>query len=158
MGRGMCMKKWFLCLVALLGLTIITGCSNTTGLSGEKPPNAFIEIENKKFETTLGTYCWQNGCVDTAGPVELLESQKPIKVQSGETITLVMDYEIKPNEFHVAQISGNKETEVMVKDNRFTAPTQRGVYYYSYSVWWRVEKEANVSNGDAFYAFVIEVE
>jgi len=24
-----------------------------------------------------------------------------------------------------------KETEVMVKDKRFIAPTQRGVYYYS---------------------------
>jgi len=152
------MKKYFLYVVALLGLTFITGCSSTDGLSGEIPPKAFIEIENKKFETTLGTYCWQNGCVDTAGPVELLEGQKPIKVKSGETITLVLDYETKPNEFHVAQISGNKETKVVVKDNRFTAPTQRGVYYYSYGVWWMDEKEANVSNGDAFYAFVLEVE
>ncbi|MBG9453761.1 hypothetical protein ABE61_06600 [Lysinibacillus sphaericus] len=147
------MKKYFLYVVALLGLTIISGCSNT-----EEPPKAFIEIENKKFETTLGTYCWQNRCVDTAGPVELLEGQTPIKVKSGENITLGLDYETKPNKFHVAQISGNKETEVVVKDNRFTAPTQRGVYYYSYGVWWIDEKEANVSNGDAFYAFVLEVE
>ncbi|MFE3573347.1 hypothetical protein [Lysinibacillus sp. NPDC059133] len=151
------MKKCFLYVVALLGLTI-TGCSNSIGLSGEKPPQVFIEIENKKFETTLGTYCWQNGCVDTVGPVEMLEGKKPIKVKSGEKITLVMDYESKPNEFHVAQISDNKETEVMVKDNRFTAPTQRGVYYYSYGVWWMDEKEANVSHGDAFYAFVLEVD
>ncbi|MFB7155691.1 hypothetical protein [Lysinibacillus sp. NPDC056232] len=151
------MKKCFLYVVALLGLTI-TGCSNSIGLSGEKPPQVFIEIENKKFETTLGTYCWQNGCVDTVGPVELLEGKKPIKVKSGEKITLVMDYESKPNEFHVAQISENKETEVIVKDNRFTAPTQRGVYYYSYGVWWMDEKEANVSHGDAFYAFVLEVD
>ncbi|MGE7946244.1 hypothetical protein [Lysinibacillus sp. NPDC093688] len=151
------MKKYFLYLIALLVLTI-TGCSNTNGLSGEKPPKVFIDIENKKFETTLGTYCWQTGCVDTVGPVELLEGKNPIKVKSGEKITLVMDYEPKPNEFHVAQISNNKETEVMVKDNHFTAPTQRGVYYYSYGVWWKDEKEANVSHGDAFYAFALEVE
>ncbi|MEB2298889.1 hypothetical protein LAV72_04535 [Lysinibacillus xylanilyticus] len=151
------MKKYCLYVVALLVLSI-TGCSNTNGLSREKPPKVFINIENKKFETTLGTYCWQTGCVDTAGPVELLEGKKPIKVKSGEKITLEMDYESKPNEFYVAQMSGNKETEVVVKDNRFTAPTQRGVYYYTYGVWWMDEKEANVSNGDAFYAFALEVE
>jgi len=95
--------------------------------------------------------------VDTIGPIDLLEGQKPIKVKSGEQIRLVMDYEPKPNEFHVAQISDNKETEIVAKDNRFTAPTQRGVYYYSYGVWWMDEKEANVSHRDAFYAFALEV-
>jgi hypothetical protein len=154
------MKKYFLYFMALFGLTIM-GCSNNNGLSGVKPPKAFIEIDNKKFETTLGTYCWQGDrkaeCVDTGGPVELLEGKGPIKVKSGENITFVMDYEPKPNEFHVVQISNNKETEVMVKDNRFTAPTQSGVYYYSYGVWWMDEKEANLSHGDAFYAFILEV-
>jgi len=153
------MKKCFFILVALFGLTIM-GCSNN-GLSGGKPPKVFIEIDNKKFETTLGTYCWQgegkSECVDTAGPVELLKDKKPIEVKSGENITFLMDYEPKPNEFHVVQIGNNKETEVIVKDNRFTAPTQSGVYYYSYGVWWMDEKEANLSHGDAFYAFVLEV-
>jgi hypothetical protein len=46
-------------------------------LSGEKPLNAYIEIDNKRFDTKLGTYCWQTKgkgtCVDTAELVELLE-------------------------------------------------------------------------------------
>ncbi|MGE7673155.1 hypothetical protein ACQKMV_06155 [Lysinibacillus sp. NPDC094403] len=151
------MRKYFLYLVALFGLTIM-GCSNTNGLSGGEPPKVYIDIDNKKFETTLGTYCWQNTCVDTAGPVERLAGKKPIKVKSGENITLIMDYEPKPSEFHLVQISNNKETEVMVNDNSFTAPTQRGVYYYSYGIWWKDEKEANLSHGDAFYAFVLEVD
>ena len=50
-----------------------------------------------------------------------------------------------------------KELEVVVKDNHFTAPTQKGVYYYSYGVWWMDGKEENLSHGDAFYAFVLEV-
>ncbi len=158
---GICMKKYFLYVVALFGFTLM-GCSNTNELAVGKPPNAYIEIDNKKFETKLGTYCWQGDgkseCVDTAGPVELLEGKKPIKVKSGENITFVMDYEPKPNKFHVVQISNNKETEVIVTDNRFTAPTQPGVYYYSYGVWWMDEKEANLSHGDAFYAFVLEVD
>ncbi|MED4462060.1 hypothetical protein [Metabacillus fastidiosus] len=154
------MKKYLLCLMSLFGLTIM-GCSNNYGLSGEKPPKAFIEIDNKKVETTLGTYCWQGDgkgeCVDTVGPVELLEGKEPVKVKPGESITFVMDYKPQPNEFHVVQMNNNKETKVMVKDNHFTAPTQSGVYYYSYGVWWMDEKEANLSHGDAFYAFVLEV-
>lgn len=154
-------EEIFLYLVVLFGLTI-SGCSNTNEMSVGKPPKAYIEIDNKKFETTLGTYCWQgNGkieCVDTAGPVELLEGKKSIKVESGENITFVMDYESKPNKCHVVQMSNNKKTEVMVKDNHFTAPTQPGVYYYSYGVWWMDEKEENLSHGDAFYAFILEVD
>jgi hypothetical protein len=153
------MNKRLLILVIFIGLILI-GCSNE-GLSGGKPPKAFVEIDNERFETTLGTYCWQGGgkgtCIDTAGPIELLEGKKPIQVKPGENLTFVMDYEPKPNEFHVVQMSENKETEVVVKDNHFTAPTQKGVYYYSYGVWWMDEKEENLSHGDAFYAFVLEV-
>lgn len=153
------MKKWRLIFIALFGLAII-GCSNN-GSSGGKPPKAFIEINNKRFETVLGTYCWQeNGkgeCVDSVGTIELLKSKKPIEVKPGEKITFVMDYEPKPNKFHVIQISNNKETEIVVKDNHFSAPIQKGLYYYSYGVWWMDEKEENLSHGDAFYAFSLEV-
>jgi hypothetical protein len=138
-------------------LIILIGCSNN-GMVGEKPPEAFIEIQNKTHETKLGTYCWKNGCVDTIGPIEFLEGKKPIKVKAGEDIKFVMDFEPKPNDFYVIQINGSKETEVTVENNHFTAPKQKGIYYYSYGVWWMDEKEANLSNGDAFYAFVLEVE
>ncbi|WP_318508788.1 hypothetical protein [Bacillus sp. T3] len=153
------MKKRVFILVILIGLSLM-GCSNDR-LSGGKPPKAFIKINNEMFETTLGTYCWNGGrkttCIDTVGPIELLKGEKPIKVKSGENITFVMDYKPKPNEIHVVLMSNNKETEVEVKDNQFTVPTQKGVYYYSYGVWWMDDKEENLSHGDAFYAFVIEV-
>lgn len=32
------------------------------------------------------------------------------------------------------------------------------VKVYDYGVWWMDEKEENLSKGDAFYAFVLEVE
>ncbi|RKJ26985.1 hypothetical protein D7X33_43085, partial [Butyricicoccus sp. 1XD8-22] len=96
-------------------------------------------------------------CVDTAEPVELLKNENPIQVKAGEEITFEMDYEPKPNEFHVIQTNENNETEIVMEDNHFTAPMEKGVYYYSYGVWWMDKKEANVSNGDAFYAFVLEV-
>ena len=150
------MKKSFFIVAFLIGF-ILMGCSNGE-LSGEKPPNTLIGIGNDTYETVLGTYCWKNACADTAGPIELLEGKEPVKVKPGEIISIVMDYEPQPNEFHIEQISGNVETEIVVTNNRFTAPTQNGIYYYSYGVWWMDEKEENLSNGDAFYAFVLEVE
>lgn len=47
--------------------------------------------------------------------------------------------------------------EIEVNDQKFTAPDEKGIYYYSYGVWWMDEKEENVSNGDASYVFVLEV-
>ncbi|MDN3015598.1 hypothetical protein PH210_05165 [Paenibacillus sp. BSR1-1] len=149
------MNKSLFILLFLFGLTIM-GCSKE-GMSGEKPPEVYIKIGNVKYETKLGTYCWKGTCVDTAGPVDLLKGKEPIKVNPGERISFIMDYEPKPNEFHVSQISESIENEVLVKDNSFSVPIQKGVYYYSYGVWWMDEKEKNLSHGDAFYAFVLEV-
>ncbi|MEH7236804.1 hypothetical protein [Bacillus sp. JJ1562] len=152
------MKKWL--LVFLSGILItLAGCggNNSSKLTGSKPPETNIQIGNETYPTVLGTYCWSSTCVDTAGPEALLEGKEPIVVHPGEEITLVMDYEPMPNEVHVAYYTGDNETEVKVENHRFTAPEEKGVYYYSYGVWWMDEKEENVSNGDAFYAFALEV-
>ena len=156
------MKKWLVASWLIVGFTLF-GCSDmNNGITGEEPPEAVVKVGNKSYETTLGSYCWdgngQSICVDTAGPKELLKGREPIKVKSGKKINFVMNYEPKPNEFHVLQISESDEVEVIVKDNSFTAPLHEGIYYYSYGVWWMDEQEENVSNGDAFYNFVIEVE
>jgi hypothetical protein len=141
--------------VMLCGL-ILAGCSNN-GLSGFKPPAVFVKIGDDKFETDLGTYCWKATCVDTAGPVERLKGVEPVIVKAGETISFFMDYEPKPNKIHLIYFKDDQEKETKVADNRFTAPTQEGIYYYSYGVWWMDEKDEHLSHGDAFYAFVIEV-
>lgn len=153
------MKKQLVAVILFVGLVLV-GCSNG-GLPGKKPPKVFIELNNERFETKLGTYCWKSGnngiCVDTAGPEELLEGKKPLRVKAGEKVKLAMDFEPKPNEINLTQMSGEKETEVELTNQQFTAPLEKGLYYYSYSVWWMDEKEKNVSNGDAFYAFALEV-
>ncbi|WP_010676681.1 hypothetical protein [Bacillus timonensis] len=153
------MKKWM--LVLIIGFVItLSGCGGSTSskLTGSKPPETNIQIENETYPTKLGTYCWSSKfkgeCIDTAGPEALLEGKDPIVVQPGQEITFVMDYEPKPNEVHVAYYNGDKETEVTVENHRFTAPEEKGVYYYSYGVWWT---EGDVSSGDAFYAFALEV-
>ena len=167
-GGRKAMRK-FSIVTIMCFILILTACNgiftkNTDGsgnLSGNMPPIVNIEIDGVKHETKLGSYCWEsNGkaeCVDTAGPVELLANDEPIQIKSGEQITLTMDYTPKPNEIHLSQIKNNEEIEIEIKDQKFTASDEKGIYYYSYGVWWMDEKEENVSHGDAFYAFVLEV-
>lgn len=149
------MRKVTVVVVILLSVCIFSGCNNE--LSGSKPPSVSIKTNNKQHDTQLGTYCWNGGCVDTVGPVELLKEKEPIQVKTGEQITLNMDYTPKPNEIHLSQLENDGEVEIEVNHNQFIAPDEKGIYFYAYSVWWIDEEDENLSHGDAFYAFALEV-
>ncbi|WP_256358496.1 hypothetical protein [Bacillus sp. sid0103] len=153
------MSKWLAASVLFILLNLMGYSSNR--MDGDKPPKAMIQIGKQRYETMLGSYCWntkgQGKCVDTGGPVELLKGKKPIEVRPGEVVTFMMNDDPKPNEFHVIQMSNNNEIEVSVEKNRFTAPTTKGIYFYSYGVWWKDKKDEHVSKGDAFYAFALEI-
>lgn len=149
------MNRWLLLVIVFVGLNLL-GCSNDD-VSEEKPPQVFVETGNETHETILGTYCWENTCVDTVGPVEILEDEEPIRVKPGEIISLMMNYEPKPNEFSVMQMSKDGEQIGTIQDNQFTAPAEKGIYYYYYATRWKDEQEENVSHGDAYYAFALEV-
>ena len=156
------MKRIWMIGIILIGF-ILSGCGLIFGLeksalSGSKPPKVFIQIGDKQYETTLGTYCWKNKCVDTAGPVELLSGTEPIKVKPGEKISIMTDYQPEPNEIYLIEYSSVQERIIELKYKSFSAPMTQGIYHYSYSVWWKDLLKKNVSNGDASYAFVIEVE
>ncbi|GGK04467.1 hypothetical protein GCM10007063_28470 [Lentibacillus kapialis] len=155
----------FTVIAILLIVFILSGCgglfSKNTGengdLSGDSPPNAYIKVDNKKYDIKLGSYCWKSGCVDKVGPVEQLKDKEPIQVQAGEGIALGMDYTPKPNEVHLSKISNDKEVDAELKGNQFTAPNEKGIYYYDYGVRWMDEEKENLSHGDASYIFVVEV-
>lgn len=158
------MKK-LIVVFALLFALIVSGCGATSnGLSGSKPPNVHVEINGESYKAVLGSYCWDDSkgtaeCVDTGGPVELLKDEEPIQVKAGAEIKLTMDYTPKPNKIHFTRIiEDGEELEVVIHDNQFTAPTEKGTYFYSYGVWWMDEDDENLSHGDAFYAFAVEVQ
>jgi len=129
------------------------------GLPGTQPPDAFIEIGEARYETKLGTYCWSGEkagrCVDTLGPVELLKDKEPVQLEPGQIIRFVIEGEPKPNKVDLVQIHDHKHSTIKVTDFQFSAPQEKGVYYYSFGVWWMADNQ--VSLGDAFYNFVIEV-
>lgn len=159
------MKK-VLALLSVLAILLLGGCAENaaSGKSplGDKPPRAAIMIGEERYETKLGTYCWSSRtggmCVDTAGAVELMKGETPIKVQPGETLELVMDDTPSPDEQHLVQSLGPaRQTDIALNSSTFTAPEDAGIYYYDYSVWWHDKENTDISLGDAHYAFVIEV-
>ncbi|XRG80169.1 hypothetical protein V5E38_07645 [Rossellomorea sp. GAMAL-10_SWC] len=154
------MSRW-ICATVFFFYLILTGCSANNGLKGNEPPKTMVQVENQIYATKLGTYCWQlkgqGECVDTAGPAELLKDKKPIEVKPGENVKFIMNYKPKPNEIHLTQINNGKESEILLVKNQFSAPINKGVYYYSYGVHWMDKKDEHLSNGDASYAFALEV-
>lgn len=166
------MKSFFQFVIALLVSASLMGCgtngaahggingNNENGkgdLAGKKPPTMNIEIDGEKYETKKGSYCWNDKCVDTSGPTELLKGEKPIQVQAGKPINMVMNFTPKPGEIHLTQINHDKKTEVKIHDNQFVAPHQEGTYLYDYGVEWLDKKDKTVSHGDASYVFALDV-
>lgn len=154
------MKKSLIVLCFIM--LCLVACSNQ-GLKGDKPPKAMVKIQGETYETVLGTYCWSGKsksiCVDTAGPLELLDEKEPIKVSPGEEVEIIIDFEPSPNEFHLEiYVDESEGQEIPINNNRFIAPSEKGIYLYSYGVWWSDETQENVSLGDAFYAFALEVQ
>jgi hypothetical protein len=146
--------------IALLGLD---GCSTdaSVGLRGKKPPNAFAVIGNEKHVMKLGSYCWKSNfsstCVDSAGPIELVSNEKSIQVRPGAEISFTVNGASKPNEYHLSHFHQEKERKLVVRKNTFIAPDTPGTYVYGYSARWMSEEEEKVPDGDALYAFAIEV-
>lgn len=153
------MFKWGIGICVLL---LLAACaSKPARLEGEGPPKATIQAGGRTYETKLGTYCWSTSsggkCVDAVGPEQLLKGKQPITVKPGAEIAFKIDYEPQPNEFHLSQISGSDYADVPLEGQTFRAPSQPGLYYYTYGVWWKDPKDPRVSNGDAFYSFALKV-
>jgi len=146
--------KWLFCFVVLFGVCL-SGCTFNS-LQGDTPPNVYIGIADKSYPAKLGTYCWQERCVDTSGPIDMLKDSETIKVEPEQTIKFMMDFEPPPTTIELSIFRENEEeVSIELQDVYFSAPTQKGIYYYSYSLRWQKDE---LSIGDAHYAFALEVD
>lgn len=155
------MKKYMMLCVVLL---LLAGCSNNTEL-GSNPPKVTVEVDGETYDTELGSYCWQGGatgsgeCVDKAGPEELLNGKQPIVVQPEDELAIQVDLKRQPDEVELEQVKNNQSTNISgFKNMRFTAPKEKGTYFYAFRAAWTNQKEENTSDGDAWYAFHVRVE
>lgn len=155
------MKKYMmLCVVFLL----LVACSNNTEL-GSNPPKVTVEVDGENYETELGSYCWQGGatgsgeCADKVGPEELLNGKQPIVVQPEAELAIQIDLKRQPDEVALEQVKKDQPINITnFKNMRVTAPKERGTYFYILQADWANQKEKNISDGDAWYAFHIRVE
>ena len=146
------MKKFVLYFMVAL---LLLGCSSA---QSSNPPKLTLEVGGKTYHTEQGTYCWGGRCADMVSPEEIMAGKGTIKVAANEEIKLVMNY--KPNriEAHLSNFKDGVPTDVPMKDLRFHAPSEPGVYYYAASFWWMVPNQPITSEGSSSYVFAIEVQ
>jgi len=159
---GVILNKRLMVSMIIIAILLIYVCySNISYVTG-KPPKLKIFVGDQMYNTKLGTYCWKglmsHKCVDTAGAIALLVGEKPIIVQPNEKIEIRVKSNLKPDEYSLTVLSEGTEKSVNIKKNLFSAPKEKGIYYYAFSAWWMDENRQNISNGDAYYAFVLKVE
>lgn len=155
------MKKY---MVLCVGILLLVACSNNTEL-GSNPPKVTVEVDGENYETELGSYCWPGGatgsgeCADKAGPEELLNGKQPIVVQPEAELAIQIDLKRQPDEVALEQVKKDQPINITnFKNMRVTAPKEKGTYFYILQAVWANQKEKNISDGDAWYAFHIRVE
>ena len=86
----------------------------------------------------------------------MLKDSETIKVEPGQTVKFMMDFEPPPTTINLTTLNENEEEiSIELQDVHFSAPSQKGIYYYSYSSKWQKDE---LSIGDAHYAFALEVD
>ncbi|WP_246943304.1 hypothetical protein [Bacillus pinisoli] len=138
-------------------VVVIAGCS-VKELEGDTPPIPIVTVGEENIEVVRASYCWNTGCVDYAGPPEILGGKLPFKVQKGANIKIRFDNEPKPSSISVSRML-DKDHE-WLKDELvngvLTAPIEEGIYYYDFLVNW-LSEDGKYSSRDSYYAIVIEV-
>lgn len=140
------MRKW------LFAALLLAGCAT---VSEDELPQAYIVVGEQTYETQIGTYCWDEVCVDKVRPDEQLQDAKPIVVQAGEWLDVQLQATERPTDVDMSLVHGNDVQSVPLQNGRIAAPTEHGVYFYSYTASWI---EGDISYGDVSYVFSIEVQ
>ncbi|WP_455663132.1 hypothetical protein [Pradoshia sp.] len=148
------MKKY----IITLGTAILIGIGGYL-LAKEaraEPPKPVIAIGEEKVPAVRGTYCWsslmKSICEDKAAPpgIIAIQEQKPLSAAPGTEVTI--DFDEKPLNESVdlsRWLNDEESLQVRLIGNRFVLPKESGTYVYGVSASW--------NNGDAVYAFEIEV-
>lgn len=159
------MKSKQLFFVIVLFLFCITGCTTPFDGNGQKteekendfPPtvSGFIKIEGVRFEMKPGNYRWERKkgleteavTTDAASPYQIGEGFEAIEVKPGVDMAIEIKDKPKLSVFPWNRDGSGKE--VILDNNRLSAPASKGRYIYEVLAKW--------SNGKISYTFVVEV-
>lgn len=172
------MKRWGIILSVLLGLTM-AGCSDDKPVEEEshlplesnltmlKPPLLSVDAGGAGTHVELGKYCWEEEdktCnIEPNNPQELLIGLTSMTVEPGQQISFGFGFiETDPpyprqlleiDKIKLVQFYKSEESEVEVIGRNFTAPQEKGRYYYLAKLRWDGE-----ISGEANYAFTYSVQ
>lgn len=120
------------------------------------PPKPQIVWNGKTAATVATSSCWSyedhDTCMDTAAPPEVISQMKPapLQVEPGAALTISFSKSPKKDTLKVTRWNGAQRSEqVLENGNQWLAPDVPGWYLYDVRAEW--------NQGDAGYAFVIEV-
>lgn len=162
-GNVLKIKKLFFTIV--ISSLWITGCTNGIGEMDNKvaenkndfPPSmtAMINVQEKEYEIEAGNYRWERKKgletevvqTDAASTYQIGENYNAIGLEPNTNINI----EIEENpKISVYQWNENdRDKEIILKNNQFSAPSSKGQYIYEVLAKW--------SNGEVSYTFVVEV-
>lgn len=80
----------------------------------------------------------------------------PTAVISEADILVSFAYKPEPNELSIQQFGDDKTIQIPLKNGSFSAPKEKGIYYYGISAFWTTD-DGKYSKGDTSSVFVIEV-
>ncbi len=147
-------NKKYVFAIFMLFLLIATGCSIETK---KEPPEAMVKINGESINAAKGTYQWETKGVfskeaviaDAAAPFQIAKDLKATVVEQSSEAVIEFSDGSEP-QLHAYLWEGEERGEVLpLKQHHLTLPAEQGEYV--------VEINAEWSNGDSSYTFVVEV-
>ena len=169
------MRKSKILISILIGIFLV-GCTENEVVKEEpvvdppqeigKPFDFYVLDENSTgYDAILDTFCWEEEEVDKTcsleptPPNELLKRETHISLTRESKVSFSFPasdsdriYLTNPEKIELIQIGKDGESTFEVIDKQFTAPKEKGVYYYSAILTWDGDLK-----GEAIYAFSLSV-
>ncbi|MFC0297516.1 hypothetical protein [Geobacillus jurassicus] len=138
-------KRWGWAFILLLWLS---GCS----FGDIEPPQPLLTVDGETIDYRLGTYTWSTGgrgvVADAAAPPLLVKKLKPHPAVPGAKLHVQFNY--RPSALEADRWNGNDADWHPVQNKTITLSEKQGTYIYAIHASWK--------EGDAIYAFLIEVQ
>ncbi|MFD3258112.1 hypothetical protein ACE3MQ_05820 [Paenibacillus lentus] len=150
-------KLW---IIILLMFFILNACTTNGKESnqnlGNEPPQPKLTADGKRIRIYQSSYCWSTKCVDYISPNEMLKDKDKDRIFKNATIRIQFEGK-QPTELVLTKYNQDEIAQETITDNEFNVSSTEGIYYYSLSANWLIDKENRIGEGDSSYAFAIEV-
>ncbi|MGI2326712.1 hypothetical protein [Planococcus sp. YIM B11945] len=153
-------------LLTITSILLLTGCTNASNematvveeVSTDFPPKmaGLVNIEGEIYEMEEGNSRWERKkgaetetvLTDAPSPSKLAEDFPAIALEPSTNI--VIEIEGNPKQRVYLWTEEDRDKDIVLENNQFTAPSSKGRYTY--------EVLANWKNGEVSYTFVVEVD